>query len=154
TKSDKHALDYITTVNQSVNQTVTPLNPCLGVSGCSAFTTFANPADPQVTGDGVTPIAGVFRLYGGTITSVSAYSYPNGTGFAGDKSARISITFTAGVANPVLAWGGHISTRVDWGTGGSAVAIPGSPYHTRLIGLDGSGGNQDRSLSADAVVFP
>src|SRR5262249_27857525 len=56
--------------------------------------------------------------------------------------------------NPVLAWGGHISTRKDWGNGGSAVAISGSPYHTRLIDLDGSGGNQDRSLSAAAVIFP
>src|SRR6185436_8118677 len=53
-----------------------------------------------------------------------------------------------------LAWGGHIATRVSWGAGSSAVAISGSPYHTRLLDLDGSGGNQDRSLSADAVIFP
>src|SRR5205085_9693947 len=102
----------------------------------------------------VTPIAGNFTLYGGTITSVSAYSYPDGAGFAGDKSAQISITFTASVVNPVLAWGGHIATRADWGAGNSAVAIPGSPYHTRLIDLDGAGGNQDRSLSEAAVTFP
>jgi uncharacterized repeat protein (TIGR01451 family) len=152
TKSDKHALDYITTFNR----TVANANPCLGVSGCNpgTFTTFAIPADPQVTGAGVTPVAGNFQFYGGTITSVSAYSYPNGAGFTGDKSARITITFTASVANPVLAWGGHIATRADWGTNNSAVAISGSPYHTRLIDLDGSGGNQDRSLSAEAVVFP
>jgi len=147
TKGGKHALDYITTFNQSVLDA----DPCLGVSGCSTSTTFAIPADPQVTGAGVTPIAGNFTLYGGTITAVSAYSYPDGTGFAGDKSAQITITFTASVANPVLAWGGHIATRADWGAGNSAVAISGSPYHTRLIDLDGSGGNQDRSLSADAV---
>ena len=110
-------------------------------------------ADPQVTGAGVTPIAGAFRLYGGTITAVSAYS--GGAGFpAGDQSRSIAITFTASVVNPVLAWGGHISTRTDWGIGNSAINISGSPYHTRLIDLDGSGGNQDRSLSADAVVFP
>jgi hypothetical protein len=102
----------------------------------------------------VTPVAGFFTLYGGTITGVSAYSYVAGTGFAGDKSARITITFTASVANPVLAWGGHISSRADWGANNSAVAISGSPYHTRLIDLDGSGGNQDRSLSAAAVIFP
>jgi hypothetical protein len=149
TKSGKHALDYI----DSFNQSVLNADPCLGVSNCNTFTSFAIPADPQVTGAGVTPIAGSFRLYGGTITAVSAYSYPNGSGFTGDKSARITITFTASKANPVLAWGGHISTRVNWGANGSAVAIPGSPYHTRLINLDGSGGNQDRSLSADAVVF-
>src|SRR5262249_54894034 len=152
TKSDKHAIDYLTTFNR----TVATANPCLGVSGCNpgTFTTFAIPADPQVTGGGVTPVAGSFRLYGGTITSLSAYSYANGTGFTGDKSARITITFTPSVANPVLVWGGHISTRSDWGQSNSAVSISGSPYHTRLIDLDGSGGNQDRSLSADAVVFP
>jgi len=152
TKSDKHAIDYITTFNR----TVADADPCLGVSGCNSgvFSTLAIPADPQVTGAGVTPIAGDFRLYGGTITAVSAYSYADGTGFTGDKSARITITFVPSVDNPVLAWGGHIATRQDWGLANSAVSIPGSPYHTRLIDLNGSGGNQDRSLSADAVIFP
>src|SRR5205823_2884682 len=74
--------------------------------------------------------------------------------YSGDSSTRITLTFTAVNATEVLAWGGHISTRKDWGLGNSAVAIPGSPYHTRLIDLDGGGGNQDRSLSADAVIFP
>ena len=152
TKASKHAIDYIDTFNQSVANA----NPCLGVSGCNAatFTTFAIPADPQVTGGGVTPIAGNFRLYGGTITNVSSYTYSNGSGFTGDKSASIVISFSASVANPVLAWGGHIATRKDWGNANSAVAISGSPYHTRLLDLDGSGGNQDRSLSAAAVIFP
>ena len=54
----------------------------------------------------------------------------------------------------MIAWGGHIATRADWGGANSAVAISGSPYHMRLKDLDGSGGNQDRSLSADAVIFP
>src|SRR5262245_35371225 len=152
TKGGKHAIDYITTYNQ----TVADANPCLGVSGCNAgsFSTFAIPADPQVTGAGVTPIAGNFRMYGGTITAVSAYTYPDGAGFAGDKSASITITFTASVTNPVLAWGGHIATRGDWGPGNSAVTISGSPYHTSSGDLDGSGGKQDRSLSAQAVIFP
>jgi hypothetical protein len=156
TKSDKHALDYVTTFDRTVGPDA---NPCVGVSGCSpsGFTSFAIPKDPQVDNGSGSPIAqlpGDLRIYGGTITGVSAYSYPDGTGFIGDKSARISITFTPSVANPVLAWGGHISTRVNWGTGSSCVAIPGSPFHTRLIELDGSGGNQDRSLSSDAVIFP
>jgi hypothetical protein len=155
TKSSKHALDYITTVNKSVLDA----NPCLGVNGCNSGSYYPFPlappnADPQVTGAGVTPLAGELRMYGGTISAISGYSYPNGSGFSGDKSARITITFTASRSNPVLAWGGHISTRKDWSEGGSAVAISGSPYHTRLIDLDGSGGNQDRSLSAAAVIFP
>jgi uncharacterized repeat protein (TIGR01451 family) len=150
TKSDKHAIDYLT----SYDRTVATANPTLGVSSPGASMTFAIPTDPQVTGAGVTPVAGNFTMWGGTITGVSGYSYADGTGFSGDKSARITLTFTATNDHPTLAWGGHISHRNDWGTENSAVAIPGSPYHTRLIDLDGSGGNQDRSLSAEAVIFP
>lgn len=151
TKSSTHAIDYITTFDR----TITTANPCAGVTlNCSSPNTFPIPADPQVTGAGKTQIPGNFTLYGGTITAVSAYTYDTGTGFVGDKSARLSITFTASAANPVLAWGGHIATRADWGMTGSAISISGSPYHTRLIDLDGSGGNQDRSLSAEAVIFP
>ena len=152
TKSGKHAIDYLTTFNR----TVATANPCLGVTGCSpaTFTTFAIPADPQVTGAGVTPIAGSFTMYGGTITGASIYTYANGSGFAGDKSARITLTFTATVPNPVLAWGGHIAARINWGWDIAAVDIAGSPFHMRLIDLDGGGGNQDRSLSTEAVIFP
>jgi len=168
TKSGTHAIDYLTTFNRTVGNA----NPCLGVSGCSpaSFSFKSIPADSQVAAANVTQIAGDFRLYGGTITSLSAplsasypactsanvaggYCYSSGTGFSGDKSAAITINFTATVANPVLAWGGHIATRQDW-PGASAINISGSPYHTRLIDLDGSGGNQDRSLSAAAVIFP
>jgi hypothetical protein len=150
TKSGKHAIDYLTTFNRSAPTA----NPCAGVTGCSTFEDFDIRPDGQVTSAGVTPIAGKFRLYGGRITAVSAYSYPDGAGFAGDKSSQIAITFTATAPNPVLAWGGHVAARADWGANNSAVAIPGSPYHTRLIDLDRKGGNQDRSLSEDAVIFP
>src|SRR5205823_13431591 len=87
TKSSKHALDYITTSDRTVNNA----NPCLGISGCGSPTTCAIPADPQVTGAGVTQAPGNFTMYGGTITAVSAYSYANGAGFTGDKSARLTI---------------------------------------------------------------
>jgi hypothetical protein len=162
TKSGKHALDYLTTWNR----TVTTANPCAGVTGCtllSPSSTIGIPSDPQVvaTGTGAAggQIAGDFTLWGGTFTTITStanagYTYANGAGFAGDKSARIELNFTASVANPVIAWGGHIATRIDWGTGLSAVAIPGSPFHMRLVALDGAGGNQDRSLSNDAVTFP
>jgi hypothetical protein len=157
TKGGKHAIDYLT----SFDRTVTTADPCAGVAGCSGpANTFPIPLDGQVDDGADEPIdqiGGVFSLYGGTITSVGVdpfYLYPDGTDFAGDKTARISIAFDADVANPVLAWGGHISSRDDWGPDAAAVAIPGSPYHMRLIDLDGSGGNQDRSLSADAVIFP
>src|SRR5690242_16192066 len=135
TKGGKHAIDYLTTYNRTVDS-----NPCEGIADCNknSFSSFAIPADPQVTGAGVTPVPGEFRLFNGTITAVSAYSYPDGSGFTGDTSARITITFTATNDHPVLAWGGHIATRIDWGNNNSAVAISGSPFHTRQIDLDGT----------------
>lgn len=147
TKSGKHAIDYLTTFNR----TETTADPCSGVTGCGSPATFAIPADPNITG--FTPIAGNFTIYNGTINSVSVYTL-TGT-YADNSSTKITINFTASAANPVLAWGGHIATRSDWGANNSAVDISGSPYHTRLDSFsDGNVGQQDRSLSADAVIFP
>ena len=72
-----------------------------------------------------------------------------------------TINFTASVDKVALLWGGHIAERDDWGLNNSAVAVSGSPYHMRFSSWkDGTtnttlnGGNQDRSLSAEAVLFP
>lgn len=160
TQSGKHAIDYLT----SFDRTESTANPCSGVANCNLagpFSTFAIPVDANVTNgsdgmngtsDDIAQIAGNFTLFNGTITSVSAYTL--GGSFAGNSQTSVTINFTATTPNPVLAWGGHISTRADWGVNNSAIAIPGSPYHMRLISLNGSGGNQDRSLQNDAVVFP
>jgi hypothetical protein len=144
TKSGKHAIDYLTTFNR----TETTADPCSGVAGCIPPTsTKLIPTDPNA----VNQIPGNFTLYNGTINSLSSYTVTGS--YAGDSSTAITINFTAGNASPVLAWGGHIATQIDWGAGNSASAVSGSPYHTRLLDLDGSGGNQDRSLAAGAV-FP
>jgi len=160
TQSSKHAIDYLT----SFDRTETNANPCSGVANCNLagpFTTMPIPVDANVTNgadgingssDDISQISGNFTLFNGTITSVSAYTL--GGSFAGNSQTSITINFTASTPNPVLAWGGHISTRADWGVNNSAIAIPGSPYHMRLLDLDGTGGNQDRSLQNDAVIFP
>ncbi|HKY27357.1 MAG TPA: hypothetical protein VJM12_05360, partial [Pyrinomonadaceae bacterium] len=160
TKNGKHAIDYLTDYDRTES---TGNNPCSGVAGCTlaSETTFPIPVDPRVTngqnqvpggGDDIVQVPGNFSMFGGTITAVSAYSI-TGT-YAGDSTTFITITFTSNVTNPVMAWGGHIATRLDWGVANSAINISGSPYHMRLEALNGSGGNQDRSLSASAVFFP
>jgi Big-like domain-containing protein len=148
TQNGKHALDYLTTYNR----TEVGAAPCSGVAGCGGATTFPIPVDPFVAAEGVSQIPGVFTMFNGTITGVSAYTRAGS--FDGNSQTSITLTFTAANATPVLAWSAHISTRADWGFDDSAVAISGSPYHMRLLDLDGQGGNQDRSLSTDAVVFP
>jgi Prealbumin-like fold domain len=148
TKSGKHALDYLTSWDRDI---AGGSNPCSGVTGCANPSTFAIPQDLNVP---FSQVPGNFTLYNGTITGVSPYSIVSGS-YAGDSTTSITINFTTTASNPVLAWGGHIATRQDWGQGNAAVNINGSPYHTATKKLDGSQtGNQDRSLSADAVIFP
>lgn len=185
--SGKNAIDYITTVVRTPPQNLNEeINPCRDVSPCTnaisptpltglnGFTTFDIPApipsqnvppgpdaEPQ-TSFGVLPAADKkFRIYNGVIDSITYIN--NADGNLGDltaaqSSTRIRIEFRAFDSTVVLAWGGHIASRNDWGfTGGvpnSAGGVSGSPYHTRLISFDGSGGNQDRSLSASAVSPP
>jgi uncharacterized repeat protein (TIGR01451 family) len=156
TKAGKHAFDYLTTYDRSattpsVAAGTTP-NPCLGVSGCvlANTSTVGIPADPNVT---VTQIPGVFTIWNGTfVGSPSAYSTSGS--YAGDSSTRITLTFTASAANPVIAWSGHIADDFDWGPNTAASAISGSPYHMRLIEVDGFGGNQDRSMKVAAGPVP
>lgn len=146
-----HAIDYLTTFNR----TETTANPCFGVTTCdpAVFHDYAIPLDPNVALEGVIQVPGVFRLYGGTITAVSAYVL-DGT-LDGTSQTSVTITFTADRADPVLTWGGHIATRADWGQGHSAVTIDGAPYHMRILDVDGEGGgNQDRSMQSSAVIYP
>ena len=152
TKAGKHAIDYLTSWDRNV---VFGSDPTLGLPGVFTTATYPIPADPQVADAGVTQIPGDFTMYNGTITA-HEYYYSVGTGFDGDKSASIQLHFVVSgeTKDVVLAWGGHISTRADWGIYDSVVNIPGSPYHTRLIEIDGKGGNQDLSLDAAAVIFP
>jgi len=89
-------------------------------------------------------------------TGSPSFAYTAG----GDQTHFIHLTFTASASTVVIAWGGHIASSFDWGcTDGarSAGGVSGSPYHMRLedmfVGTDHiSLGNQDRSLSAAAVL--
>lgn len=154
-----HAIDYLTTFDR----TETTANPCSGVADCNLLVreTFAIPPDPRVAAgrdgipgnsDDVAQEPGALTFYNAQILSVSNYTFTGD--FETGSQTSVTITFKALSATPVLAWSGHIATRLDWGIDHSAIAISGSPYHTRIIEINGSGGNQDRSLSASAVIFP
>jgi hypothetical protein len=172
-----HAYDYIT----SFNRTEVNAAPCAGVSCAGSTSQLAIPNDSHVTGAGVTPIAsqnitifgGTFPASGasvtntgnlcGTATCVIAAN-PSAYSFAGTFSAAsqtgIMVYFTAAHTTAVLAWGGHVASAGDWGTGNSASALSGSPYHMRVMNFlcsddsSCSSGNMDRSMSANAVVAP
>ncbi|MBI2687972.1 MAG: hypothetical protein HYX27_16815 [Acidobacteria bacterium] len=167
TQSGKHALDYLTRFNAAV----TGADPCFGgACGGAPTATYAMPVDPNITDGASQPQQMVtgrkaayllqnggqyFSLWGGAGATIDSVTVPLlSGGYTTNSSTRVTIAFTPQIANPVLSWGGHIATRVDWGSAFSAVAISGSPFHTRLIDLNGGGGNQDRALSSDAATFP
>ena len=179
TQGGDHAFDYLTSFDRT--EPTPGNNPCTRKEGGSVVTicnpnvsvTTPIPVDPNVTagedgnplttGDNITQIPGVFTLFNGNALSVlnpgSAYTL-SGT-YAGNSSTSLKVQFTATSDIAVLAWGAHISTRLDWGAANSALAINGSPYHIRLtqIACSGAGeqcnvGNQDHQLSAGAVFFP
>lgn len=178
TQSGKHAIDYPT----SFDRTETTADPCSGLTCAGGTSTLSIPIDSHVTSEGVAQISGQnFTAFGATFpangdvvsnsggnlcgtatctlaANPSAYSL-SGT-YAGTATAGINMYFTATNSTAVIAWGGHIARRIDWGVGQSAADVSGSPYHMRVIDFtcsnvdNCSSGNMDRSLSAAAVTLP
>jgi len=158
TKSSKHAIDYLKTFNA----TISAADPCVSLNGLPAGlcegdpSTFPIPEDTFMQDDSQwigEQDPGEFTMFGGTINSLSPYNVPSD--YNGDTKTSITLSFTANSSDVVLAWGGHIAERADWGLNNSAVFITGSPYHMRIIKFgDYNVGNMDRSLSAEAVIYP
>ena len=169
-ESGRHALDYL----GSYNYTEENANPCVnGDCPAGAPATLAIPADPYIVGGPGYPvqinpntqnpievIPGDMTLWGGagaTIDSIVYVGTFTGTKSTEERQVRVTFTLASAQTSVVLAWGGHIGWQGDWGAGQSAGALSGSPYHMRVLELTLPGGakqnigNQDRSLSADAV---
>jgi hypothetical protein len=177
TVSGRHALDYLTSFNFSE----TTADPCAGIA-CGSQSMLSIPMDPSVSGAMVTQQSGQsISVFGGTfpangavvantggticgsatctITSNPSPYILSGT-YASSSETSISVFVTATSQTAVLAWGGHIASRVDWGANKSAAVISGSPYHMRVADFDCSNvsncssGQMDRSLSSAAVTLP
>ena len=187
-QGSKQAIDYLTHYQRlephsPFGHTAEVINPRIyilngkeyqiGLSAGTNPNTFPIPA-PATTG---TPVAGqpltsfnalpaaekLMTIYNGTISSI-VYA-AQGTLANAAAASSIRIRFQAAKDSVVLAWGGHIASRLDWGfVGGvprSAGGISGSSYHMRHLSMRTFPGlvniplgNQDRSLSAAAVIPP
>ena len=171
------AIDYLT----SYNRTETLSVPC-DVTTCGAVGPVQTgiPADPDL--GSVVQVAGNFTAWGAQFTAPgtvigdpaagnlcssspcsiganpSAYSLSGA--YTDTSERRISIVFTAKNETVVIAWGGHVASQADWGTGNAASSINGSPYHMRIVGFECSSstncgsGQLDRSMNATALAAP
>ena len=178
TQGGKHAFDYLTSFDRT--EPTPGNNPCTQKQGAPVVT-ICNPLlsvpvpiplDPNVAAgqdgipgnsDDITQIPGVFTLFNGNAISIvnPGSPYTLSGSYAANSSTAITVQFNATAATVVLAWGGHISTRLDWGVTNSAIAINGSPYHMRLTDLTCSGvgencnvGNQDHATFSRRCLLP
>ena len=107
-------------------------------------TSFNNPACPKI-----------LTMFNGTsIDSVAYIAGDTGDLTAANSATGLRIIFSTTNSTVVFAWGGHLASAGEWGSGQSLSSINGSSYHTRLLALDGKGGNQDRSLKVTAIYPP
>jgi hypothetical protein len=158
TNSGKNAFDYITSF-QRIAETVDPLSGLSGIPNSPSYFPIPAPTQNLTVNSNLEPLTSFnalpaserqMTIFNGTITAM--YYNTEGDPTQAQSETRITIEFDVaagtGTKDVVLSWGGHISSRADWGAGNSAAAIEGSPYHTRFIDLDGKGGNQDMSMKA------
>jgi hypothetical protein len=153
--NDKSAIDYITSFDR-ICEDVIPS------SGNPNFGTIPTPNGIPLPSGSFNELSADERkiaIYGGTIVEDGIKYVRQDNTSATSAVTRLSISFTAGGSNGpnntvVIAWGGHIAKAKDWGDGNSASSINGSPYHTRVISLNGSSvGSQDRSVQAASEVI-
>lgn len=165
----KHSYDYLTTYNN----TVTNADACdgTGISPCTASVTPAIPTDGYLTACSTPQVAPkqqyfgslnagqVFTYFGdvaGT-SAPSAYSITTCPNATGTVQNTITLTFTTGGTGGtvVLAYGTHVGSSSDWGSGNSAANISGSSYHNSLIACSnniGGCGQRDNQMSTNAVT--
>ncbi len=174
-----HAIDYLGSVDATETFSTTPTtfhannnNPCidkLPASQCAPATSnptsfIAIPPAIIVNCDGSkgnftsAQAPGNVFIWGPTGTSLDSFTYTSQNVLSGSgacsTNVQLGFSSVSGGSTVVIAWGGHIASDGDWGTGNAATAINGSPYHMALGGLDGtSTGAQDRALSSSAIFY-
>ena len=177
TGGGKHIIDYLTSYDRSISP-----NPCDGFACVGPAVTLPIPIDAHVTVSGVTQLPGqFFTLYNGTFVAAPT-TYPAGTpgnlctaypciinqnpspyvltgSYLGDSDTSLEVYIVANASTAVLAWGGHIATRTDWGSTNTIIYTTGAAYHMILQDFTCQNsttcttGKQTRSLSATAVTF-
>ena len=176
-----HTYDFLGTYNASENYPGPPpqlVVPCGGIGDtagnhrCGEDPSIRTiPTDPNTTfPDGShppPPPAGHFSAWGATLDDAvydPAYDTPIGVNTPGTVKRQLDLTFTtpADGYTAVVAWGGHLASVLDWGTGKTfkSGGGTGASFHMRLNSItqhpDGptTSGNEDLSINVSAIAAP
>jgi uncharacterized repeat protein (TIGR01451 family) len=151
TQGGKHAYDYLT----SFSRTVPGVDPCDGIASCNSadganFDPIPVSNNPTVPSIGVVSDAQrFFTIWNGSITNAVL----GGASDVAGEQQSITVTFISSSPDVVIAWGGHVADEITWPHATAAGAINGSPYHMRVLTLDGdTSGHQDRSMKTDLTA--
>jgi hypothetical protein len=151
---NKSAIDYITSFDRICEAVI----PSPGTPNFGMIPPPAGIPQPSTSFNKLSVNERKIAIYGGTFGEISYLLQGDVTGTT--AVTRLSIPFTVpnGNSGPnntvVIAWGGHIASSSDWGAGNSASSISGSPYHTRVVSLNGNSvGNQNRSVQAGSGII-
>ncbi|KJF41715.1 hypothetical protein LH29_24250, partial [Draconibacterium sediminis] len=180
-KSDKHAIDYLTSFDRDTNHDRFPHSPedvlgqiLLGTDLEEVSVVFDDyplpvpfglEAGDERTIDGFLYARDVegygdFRIYtNGDVPVNATLTFDPGdplsdVNYATSDYLVVDFTIVDGQSIVVFAWGGNIACEDLWGEGSSAADIQGSPYHmfnSSCINLGGCG-SKEVQLSATAVV--
>jgi hypothetical protein len=151
--NSKSAIDYITSFDRICEEVI----PNAGTPSFGEIPVPTGLPQPSNSFNELTEDERKIAIYGGSLGEIK-YLQEGNTSDA-NSVTRLSVSFTAVGSNGpnntvVIAWGGHIASAKDWGEGNSASSISGSPYHTRVVSLNGSSvGSQNRSVQAASEVI-
>jgi hypothetical protein len=157
----KSAIDYITGFDR-ICEVVEPVSGFPFGSNAYQYVPIPVPGTgnvlPATSFNQLPELERSLAIHGGTFGAISYTIQQSPTSTSAITRLRIAFTATgsfSGTNNSVvIAWGGHIASAEDWGQGNSASSISGSPYHTRVVSLNGkSVGSQDRSVQAASTAI-
>src|SRR6266568_4792119 len=140
--STRHFVDFVESFDRTVPRSTA--DPCAGVTGRSGSpTTVGIPADSTIANQR----AGVNSIWNASGLSLSGYSTTT-SGGAITKHLTLSYTASAGT-NVVVAFGAHIASATDWGTGSGASSWPGASG--KLGAARDGGAEKDVSINPGAI---
>lgn len=157
-----HAYDYLGSYNasQRAGQSIVPCSGVADVLGPHACGQSASTLDVPTDTHTIFPGGhrqehGVFSAWGATLESAS-YVTPSRIDqtTTGTVERVIEVKFRAEGPTVVIAWGGHVASILDWGTGRTfAGSGSGAPFHMRLkTSSSFNPGAQDVSLHAGVIA--
>jgi hypothetical protein len=179
--NDRHSLDYLTHFDRlephAFGHPTEVIDPRIGVPAVAGSPLLGDDMIPIPEPSSVgSPIPGQPGLSYQDLVADEGVGAVNMTGYnlnftditnglqgdlmTANSSSQVVVSFIPTAPTALLAWGGHIGSRNDWGydmdgVPRSAGGISGSPYHMRVVDWNiGNLGNQDRSLKSAAIFEP